>query len=237
MTSTNNIRPGSVVSGPVLPEAIEVLAIVPLGDSLKLIGRGLRTGLARDTVVSPQQLLQLVVSADREPFDGDARHFRLGVEAHRLGLAYEYDPFFSLSIARVDPLPHQLEFAATAGATPTAALRRRRRRMPALLSTLPMNVVEASMPCLANSARTSRGRIGLGKLLATARMAPALVPLADEPLVGAAGFAIRVAAFDLPPVLGPGFFLATVVPCRFSSYLIFAARDSEMWWSFRSLTI
>jgi hypothetical protein len=25
------------------------------------------------------------------------------------GLAYEFDPFFSLSIARVDPLPHQLE--------------------------------------------------------------------------------------------------------------------------------
>jgi hypothetical protein len=30
-------------------------------------------------------------------------------EALRLGLAYEYDPYFSLSIARVDPLPHQLE--------------------------------------------------------------------------------------------------------------------------------
>ncbi len=27
----------------------------------------------------------------------------------RLGIAYEYDPYFSLSIARVDPLPHQLE--------------------------------------------------------------------------------------------------------------------------------
>ena len=27
----------------------------------------------------------------------------------RLGLAYEYDPYFALSIARVDPLPHQLE--------------------------------------------------------------------------------------------------------------------------------
>jgi len=33
----------------------------------------------------------------------------LGVEALRLALAYEYDPYFSLSIARVDPLPHQLE--------------------------------------------------------------------------------------------------------------------------------
>ena len=109
MTNTNTIRPGSVVSGPVLPEAIEVLAVVPLGGSLKLIGRGLRTGLARDTVVTQQQLAQLAVSAEREPFDGDARRFRLAVEAHRLGLAYEYDPFFSLSIARVDPLPHQLE--------------------------------------------------------------------------------------------------------------------------------
>ena len=38
------------------------------------------------------------------------RHrFRLGIEALRLGLAYEYDPYFSLSIARIDPLPHQLE--------------------------------------------------------------------------------------------------------------------------------
>jgi len=42
-------------------------------------------------------------------FDGDALRFRLGIEAARLGLAYEYDPYFSLSIARVDPLPHQLE--------------------------------------------------------------------------------------------------------------------------------
>ena len=27
----------------------------------------------------------------------------------RLALAYEYDPYFSLSIARVDPLPNQIE--------------------------------------------------------------------------------------------------------------------------------
>ena len=30
-------------------------------------------------------------------------------EKSGLGIAYEYDPYFSLSIARVDPLPHQLE--------------------------------------------------------------------------------------------------------------------------------
>jgi superfamily II DNA or RNA helicase len=88
---------------------MEVLAVVPLGDSLKVIGRGLHTGLTYNSVLTPTQLAHLSVSAEHEPFDGDARLFRLGVEAHRLGLAFEYDPFFSLSIARVDPLPHQLE--------------------------------------------------------------------------------------------------------------------------------
>ncbi len=105
----SQIRPGSVVSGPTLPEPIEVLATVPMGASLKIIGRGRSTGLTHDPVLTPAQLAQLTISADREPFDGDARMFRLGIEAQRLGLAYEYDPFFSLSIARVDPLPHQLE--------------------------------------------------------------------------------------------------------------------------------
>lgn len=83
--------------------------MVPMGQALKVIGRGLKTGLTYDPVLNAAQLAQLIISAEREPFDGDARLFRLGIEAQRLGLAYEYDPFFSLSIARVDPLPHQLE--------------------------------------------------------------------------------------------------------------------------------
>src|SRR5688572_1078381 len=109
MSSPSSLRLGSIVRGPTLPEPVEVLALVPLGDSIKVIGRGLQTGLTHDPVLTPEQLARLSVSAEQEPFDGDAKLFRLGVEAHRLGLAYEYDPFFSLSIARVDPLPHQLE--------------------------------------------------------------------------------------------------------------------------------
>lgn len=60
-------------------------------------------------MLTPEQIKRLTVSCEIEPFDADAGLFRLGVEAERLGLAYEYDPYFSLSIARVDPLPHQLE--------------------------------------------------------------------------------------------------------------------------------
>src|SRR3954464_15886796 len=105
----DEVHVGSVVTGPLLPEPVEVLAIVPLGDSIKLIGKGRKTGLVRDPVLTRDQLAQLRCSPSRESFDGDPMLFRLGVEAQRLGLAYEYDPYFSLSIARVDPLPHQLE--------------------------------------------------------------------------------------------------------------------------------
>jgi SNF2-related domain len=107
--SDAQIRAGCTVSGPFIPEPIEVLAVVPLGTSIKIIGRGKKTGLTHDPVLGPEQIQRLTVSCEIEPFDGNARLFRLGVEAHRLGLAHEYDPFFSLSIARVDPLPHQLE--------------------------------------------------------------------------------------------------------------------------------
>ncbi len=104
-----DLKPGAIVRGPMLPEPIEVLVVTALGNVVKLTGAGQRTGQVHQRVLHPDQVKLLDASPDAEPFDGDPLHFKLGVEAARLGLAYEYDPYFSLSIARVDPLPHQLE--------------------------------------------------------------------------------------------------------------------------------
>ena len=110
-TTAAALQPNVIVTGPMLPEPVQVIVTVPLGASIKLIGKGLRTGQVHEPILSPEQIATLQVShpAGQEPFDGDAARFRLGIEAMRLGLAYEYDPYFTLSIARVDPLPHQLE--------------------------------------------------------------------------------------------------------------------------------
>ena len=51
------IRAGCTVSGPFMPEPIEVLAVVPLGASLKIIGRGKKTGLTHDPVLTPEQIV------------------------------------------------------------------------------------------------------------------------------------------------------------------------------------
>jgi hypothetical protein len=105
----DQLKPGTIVRGALFPEAVQVITTIPMGSSVKLIGTGVKTNQTYQPVLTEAQIAQLVANPDREPFDGDARKFRLGVEAARLGLAYEYDPYFSLSIARVDPLPHQLE--------------------------------------------------------------------------------------------------------------------------------
>lgn len=109
MATTLTLKPNMIVRGPIFPEPVQVIVTIPMGDSIKLVGKGLRTGQVHEPILSPEQLVTLEVTPEEEPFDGDAGRFRLGIEAMRLALAYEYDPFFTLSIARVDPLPHQLE--------------------------------------------------------------------------------------------------------------------------------
>jgi len=80
-----------------------------MGASVKLVGKGLNTGQVHEPILNADQVAALEATPEKAPFDGDPQKFRLGIEVHRLGLAYEYDPYFALSIARVDPLPHLLE--------------------------------------------------------------------------------------------------------------------------------
>ncbi len=61
-----------------------------------------------------------LIYRDREPtleiatvgrpwsFDGDGAHFRLVSEAHRIRLAYLFDPVLAVHTSLVDPLPHQI---------------------------------------------------------------------------------------------------------------------------------
>lgn len=103
------LKAGVVLRGSIFPEPVQVIVAATMGGAVKLTGKGLRTNQVYELILNADQLAQLEASPEREPFDGDPLRFRLGIEALRLGLAHEYDPYFSLTIARVDPLPHQLE--------------------------------------------------------------------------------------------------------------------------------
>jgi hypothetical protein len=85
--NASELKLGIIARGPILPEPIEVLVITPLGDVIKIVGAGQKTGQVHQRVLRLDQLHFLDATPEREPFDGDPARFRLGVEAARLGLA------------------------------------------------------------------------------------------------------------------------------------------------------
>src|SRR6266511_4215748 len=70
---------------------------------------GLQSEKFRKVTLTAADLKSLTIQNTTKSYDGDGHLLRLGLQAYALGIAYEFDPYFGLSISRVDPLPHQLE--------------------------------------------------------------------------------------------------------------------------------
>jgi superfamily II DNA or RNA helicase len=110
MSAISELQPGQTLIGPHFSEPMRVLTVQPNGIASWIVGLvGSQSERFRQVTLTAEELGQLSLLGARESFDGDGRLLRLGLQAYALGIAYEFDPYFGLSISRVDPLPHQLE--------------------------------------------------------------------------------------------------------------------------------
>ena len=101
---------GQILTGPQFSEPMRVETVRPNGLDAWNVGLvGVRSERFRRVALTTHDIADLTITDPALPYDGDARLLRLGLQAHSLGIAYEFDPYFGLSISRVDPLPHQLE--------------------------------------------------------------------------------------------------------------------------------
>ena len=109
-SSSRSIQPGCTIEGPQFNEPMRVETVETEGDGRLVLGLvGTRTQIFRRVHISAKELDGVKVLPADFTFRGDGGLLRLGLQAYTLGIAYEYDPYFGLSISRVDPLPHQLE--------------------------------------------------------------------------------------------------------------------------------
>src|SRR5260370_16122689 len=65
----DQLKPNVIVRGPIFPEPVQVIVAIPMGTSVKLVGKGLTTNQVHGPILSPEQLAQLVSSPEKEPFD------------------------------------------------------------------------------------------------------------------------------------------------------------------------
>jgi len=106
----NPVQLGDVLSGSLFGEPMRVVTVQAVGAGTWELGLvGTQTQLFRAVPLTFEQLSSLRRQDAARAFAGDGELVRLGLQAYTLGIAYEFDPYFGLSISRVDPLPHQLE--------------------------------------------------------------------------------------------------------------------------------
>ena len=104
------IREGQVLTGPLFSEPMRVETVRANGVGSVEAGLvGQRTERFRRVTLTSADIAALTIADSTLSYDGDGQLLRLGLQAYSLGIAYEFDPYFGLSISRVDPLPHQLE--------------------------------------------------------------------------------------------------------------------------------
>jgi hypothetical protein len=112
---TDPVRAGNVLTGPLFDEPVRVVTVQAGSPTTWVVGVvGTQSERFRSVTLTAEDLACLTIIDSSRTYDGDGRLLRLGLQAYAMGIAYEFDPYFGLSISRVDPLPHQLEAVCSA---------------------------------------------------------------------------------------------------------------------------
>nr|AGS51561.1 FIG01191602: hypothetical protein [uncultured bacterium contig00004] len=104
------IKEGQIIKSPLFSEPMRVETVRADTSGTLTIGMvGIQTERFRRVTLPPEEVADLTILNEVYTYNDDGKLLRLGIQAHSLGIAYEFDPYFGLSISKVDPLPHQLE--------------------------------------------------------------------------------------------------------------------------------
>jgi len=109
---TDKIIEGSILEGPYWQEPVRVLSVKSRSNRLEVHAIGVHSQQHSAKLIATEDFeakVKISLPSERAAFDGNSVHFRLATEAHRIRLAYQYDPHFAVSVSQVDPLPHQLD--------------------------------------------------------------------------------------------------------------------------------
>lgn len=99
---------GDIITGPQFQEPMRIESVKPGPNHYVLGLSGMQSEKFRRVTLYADDVQQITVLNTTATYAGDGTIVRLGLQAYALRIAYEFDPFFGLSISRVDPLPHQL---------------------------------------------------------------------------------------------------------------------------------
>ncbi|WP_347246038.1 DEAD/DEAH box helicase, partial [Thermogutta sp.] len=105
------LKPEDILEGDFWPEPVRVIAVKTLdraAQQVQAVGLNSKKYYSHVLEEADLERVRLYTGSDQD-FGGNAEALFLAVEAHRIRLAYQFDPHFAVSVSQVDPLPHQIE--------------------------------------------------------------------------------------------------------------------------------
>jgi hypothetical protein len=104
------LQRGALLKGDYWPEPVRILAVEHLGTRVRIEAVGIKSSQVYERILSATDLERVrVVDEAVRDFSARGEAFFLAMEAHRIRYAHQFDPLFAVSVAQVDPLPHQIE--------------------------------------------------------------------------------------------------------------------------------
>lgn len=108
--SFTDIKENQIIEGPFWKEPVRVVKVVPIGKArVRIEAEGMTTERFYKPILSVEDLGKIVSVMPTRNLDGDPEGVARRLIAEQIRLSYEYDPFFGLSVSKIDPVPHQLE--------------------------------------------------------------------------------------------------------------------------------
>lgn len=110
MARLEELKRGAVVKG-ILPDGfVSIVDVNWIGSvAIELTYKDSRGRLGNELIYRDREIdLEILESGKPWSFDGEPDLFRLASEAHRIRLAYLFDPLLAVHTSLVDPLPHQI---------------------------------------------------------------------------------------------------------------------------------
>lgn len=102
MSDNQLLSEGQILTGSLFSEPMRVETVRANGPDTWVAGLvGTQSERFRKVTLTTRDIEGLTILDARLSYDGNGRLLRLGLQAYSLGIAYEFDPYFGLSISRV----------------------------------------------------------------------------------------------------------------------------------------
>jgi len=110
VATLEQLQPGCMVRGVLPGESVEVVSARFFGSQVVELTYRTASGQVGQVLLyrTDENHLELVETGRPWSFDGDGALFRLVSEAHRIRLAYLFDPLLAVHTSLLEPLPHQI---------------------------------------------------------------------------------------------------------------------------------